>query len=140
MKKLGAILREANEKCRQAGVRLVIAFVPAKFRVYRGLCRFSPDSPCRSWQVDDLPAALGRAVRELSPAIGFVDLTPPFLAAAGQGSLLYLADDIHWSAEGHRLAAEVLADHLAVAPKPESLRVVGSGRDCSADGRSGFPD
>ena len=48
LRKLRAILQEANELCRQAGARLVLAFVPAKFRVYRGLCRFSPDSPCRS--------------------------------------------------------------------------------------------
>ena len=55
LRKLQAILREAHELCDQAGAELAIVFVPAKFRIYGGLCRFSPDSPCRSWQVDDLP-------------------------------------------------------------------------------------
>jgi lysophospholipase L1-like esterase len=63
--------------------------------------------------VDDLPGALKAAVGAVSSEIGFLDLTSPFLNEAADGPLLYLPDDTHWSAEGHRRAAAALADLLA---------------------------
>jgi hypothetical protein len=106
------VLEQAEELCRRQGMDLVVAYVPAKFRVYRDFCRFSPDSPCLNWPIDGLAATLERAIHRRCLEVGFVDLTPAFIAAASAGSMLYLADDTHWSAEGHRLAAQVLADCL----------------------------
>jgi hypothetical protein len=111
-----SILAEADALCRRNGVELVVAFLPSKFRVYRDVCAFEPDSPCRSWPVDELPRALETAVASISPAIKFLDLTPGFRAEAGAGTLLYLPDDPHWSAEGHRVAARVLAEYLQSLP------------------------
>ena len=108
-----SLLSQAHALCASRGIDLVVAFVPAKFRVYRGFCEFDRDSPCLEWGVDGLARALEHAVHEVSPEIGFVDLIPPFLGAAADGSLLYLPDDTHWSPEGHRLAASVLAKCLA---------------------------
>ena len=113
MKRVRAILADARESCRENGIDLVVAFVPAKFRVYGDLCRFRPDSPCRSWPTDDLPADVRRVVSEIGPDVGFVDLTPAFRAEARAGGLVYLPDDTHWSEEGHRVAAEALAPALA---------------------------
>jgi hypothetical protein len=108
-----SILAEAHAACRGAGIDLVVAFVPAKFRVYRDFCTFEANSPCRSWDVDDLPAALKHAVAAISDEIGFLDLTTRLRAEAAAGSLPYLTDDTHWSSEGHRAAADALADFLA---------------------------
>jgi hypothetical protein len=107
-----ATLAGAFEACDRRGIELIVAFVPTKFRVYRDLCTFAADSPCRDWPVDDLPEALGEAVASISPEIGFVDLTPRFQAAAARGALPYLPDDTHWSPEGHREAAEAVAEGL----------------------------
>ena len=51
-------------------------------------------------------------MRSISAEIGFVDLTPAFAAAARQGPLLYYLDDVHWTTDGHKLAAETLFDSL----------------------------
>ena len=105
-------LAEANALCRRQGAELIVVFIPSRFRVYREVCTFEPDSPCRSWPVDDLPGALGAAVAAMSPVVRFLDLTPRFRAEADAGGLLYLADDSHWSARGHQVAAEELASLL----------------------------
>jgi hypothetical protein len=103
---------EARAACRRKGVDLVVAFVPAKFRVYHDLCEFAPDSPCRDWPVDDLPSAVEKAVRASGDDVGFLDLTPSFQSRAAKGELVYLADDTHWSADGHRVAALAVAGFL----------------------------
>jgi hypothetical protein len=113
LRRTRSILADAHAACRGAGVELVVAFVPAKFRVYRDFCTFPADSPCRSWDVDDLPGALEHAVASISDEIGFLDLTTRFRAEAAAGYLPYLTDDTHWSSEGHRAAADALADFLA---------------------------
>jgi hypothetical protein len=105
-------LAEANAMCRKQGAELIVLFIPSRFRVYRDVCTFEPDSPCRSWPVDDLPGALGKLVAAMSPGVRFLDLTPRFRAEAADGGLPYLADDSHWSARGHQVAAEELAPLL----------------------------
>jgi hypothetical protein len=44
--------------------------------------------------------------------IRIVDLTPGFREAAARGSVLYHANDSHWCARGHELAAKLIADYL----------------------------
>ncbi len=112
LKRVRGILADARALCRENGVELVVAFVPAKLRVYRDFCAFAPDSPCVTWPSDDLPEDFRRLVEGLGPDVGFVDLTGPFRASAEAGGLAYLPDDTHWSEEGHRLAAEALAPVL----------------------------
>ena len=92
--------------------------MPAKFRVLRDFCAFEVDSPCLAWPVDDLPGAVREVVADVSPAIGFLDLTPTFRRDARAGRLPYLADDTHWSAEGHRSAAVALGEMIASRPDP----------------------
>jgi len=113
-----SILAEARDACDRAGVDLIVTFVPAKFRVLRDLCAFDPDSPCRDWPIDNLPEALRDAVADVSPAIGFLDLAPRFHYDARAGRLPYLADDTHWSPEGHRSAALALGDFLELRFHP----------------------
>ncbi len=112
LRRVRSMLAEAHAICRRQGVELIVLFIPSRFRVYRDVCTFEPDSPCRSWPVDDLPGALGGAVAADLPGVRFLDLTPRFRAEAAAGALLYLADDNHWSSRGHRVAAEELAPLL----------------------------
>jgi lysophospholipase L1-like esterase len=53
--------------------------------------------------VDDVARAAG---------VDFLDLSPTLKAEAEAGRLVYLADDTHWSAEGHRAAAAAIAERI----------------------------
>lgn len=112
-RRVQAILSSVRSLCRENGVALVVAFVPAKLRIYRDLCRFGADSPCPSWPSDDLPDDFRSLAERLGPDVTFVDLTMPMREAAEQGKVVYLPDDVHWSEEGHQVAAEALASVLA---------------------------
>jgi hypothetical protein len=107
-----AILAEAHALCQRNQIEFVVLFIPSKFRVYRSVCAFDPDSPCLSWPVDGLPDALAAVAAAVSPDVKFLDLTPGLQAEAAEGALLYFPDDPHWTAEGHRAAAGALARFL----------------------------
>ena len=113
LEQVRGILADAHALCRDNGVAMVVAFVPAKLRVYRDFCRFSADSPCPGWPTDELAEDVRRVVSEIGPDLEFVDLTGPFREAAASGELVYLPDDTHWSVEGHRVAAQAIAPVVA---------------------------
>lgn len=114
--RLRDVFEEAAEASRARGMGLIVAFVPAKFRVYRDLCRFDDSSPCPSWPVDDLPTMVAGVAR--AAGVEFLDLTPALKAAAESGPLVYLADDTHWSPEGHGVAAAAIAERITRDRKP----------------------
>jgi lysophospholipase L1-like esterase len=66
--------------------------------------------------VSDLPERLRRAEGSISPRIDYVDLTAALAAAAKDGVLPYCSDDVHWSPEGYRIAAEAIHAYLAAHP------------------------
>src|SRR5207244_1797956 len=43
-----------NALCRARGVRLIVFYIPMKFRVYGSFCRFPAGSPCPAWHPWDL--------------------------------------------------------------------------------------
>ena len=102
-----AFLRGRDEAAGR-GIRLLVVFIPTKFRVYGDYCGFPPGSPCLSWHPWRLPEALADFCRH--EGIDLLDLTEPMRGAAAAGRLLYAAEDSHWSAEGHRFVAGLLAD------------------------------
>lgn len=108
----GEILTQAFSICKSRSIRLIVAFVPTKYRVYRPLCAFSESAIPSTWVLNDLPRRLERIVANIDSEIGFIDLTEPFRQKAESGALLYFPDDTHWSPEGHELAAEVLGSYL----------------------------
>ena len=107
-----SILTLAQQKAAARGVRLILLFVPTKLRVFREYVRFPDDSVYLRWTPNDLPARLEAMASKLSPPIEFLDLTWAFRSATAQGELVYLANDSHWTPEGHRIAAAALADLL----------------------------
>jgi len=62
--------------------------------------------------LDDLPDRLRQMIYEISPDIGYLDLTPALKTAARKGSLVFLPYDTHWSVEGHRVVGDALARAL----------------------------
>ena len=48
-------------------------------------------------------------ISEISPDIGYLDLTTVFKSAAKRNTQVFLSDDTHWSSEGHQVVAEALA-------------------------------
>jgi hypothetical protein len=110
-----SVLIRANEACRRMGSRFVVVFAPTKFRVYRQLTTFSLEARPREWVINDLPQRLEAIVRESLPAGEFLDLTPVLSARARCGPPLYYPVDTHWSPEGHRVAAEAIAELLTEA-------------------------
>jgi hypothetical protein len=111
------ILREALDRTRAQGSRLLVVFVPLKLRVYRDLVEAPRGSAWFQWHLDEsLPARFERMVTSISSEVAYLDLTAPFLAAARAGQLVYLPDDSHWSPDGHRVAAEAIAARLSRSP------------------------
>lgn len=101
-------LLEARRLAEEGGARLLLVYVPTKFRVYRDHCEFPPDGYGRTWQPHDLPARMAEWSR--ANGLPYLDLTPSLQAAAARGELVYFADDGHWNGEANRIAADVLAE------------------------------
>jgi hypothetical protein len=110
-------LLSARRECEEQDARLVVFFIPMKFRVYEDHCSFPPHSPCSAWTAWDLD----RRFADFCEAEGIecVDLTPLMSAAAAEGHLLYAPEDSHWSAEGHRFVAERLLEAWLRTGNPE---------------------
>ncbi len=112
-------LREGARRCREAGVRLVVTFVPVAVRVWRD--RLTIDDPeLRDIYLPDGfdgDRALADALRELCADLGvtFVDLLPAFERAVQGGGIdgIYIPRDEHLDVRGHALVAEALARALA---------------------------
>jgi hypothetical protein len=112
LEEMRSVFREAHELCRAIGARFLVVFVPAKFRVYKNFMRFDTKVQPLYWVINDLPKRLETIVREESKDGIFLDLTPTFVDAASRGSLVYFADDTHWSPMGHHSAAMAIAELL----------------------------
>ena len=106
-------LEEAHRLCVLRGTRLLVVFVPEKFRVYHAVAQFPQNSETRKWILNDMPQRLGSMVASISPGIGYLDLTPMLVEAAKRGVISYYTDDSHWSPEGHQIAAEAIGQYLS---------------------------
>ena len=108
---------------------LIVVYIPTKFEVYDGLCRFSPTSPVNDWVASDLRVRLAQRVEARLPGASFVDLTDRLRRAARERGVVYLSDDTHWTPLGHRVVAETLWDAArpvlaqpGTRPAPGSVR------------------
>ncbi|MGH7393408.1 MAG: GDSL-type esterase/lipase family protein [Candidatus Rokuibacteriota bacterium] len=96
------------------GARFAVVLVPSAWEVYpelwEGILRRIP-------AMRDVPMDLELPSRRLGAflaahRIPYVSLLTEFRARAGKLPLLYVAGDAHWTADGHRLAADLLAGHV----------------------------
>jgi len=102
-------LQKAQEETREAGADFLLVFIPRKFTVYRGLL-VDPGADVARWKDVKLGPALGSFARQAG--IPFLDTTPALRAALRRGEEVYFPDDVHWTAAGHRIAAEQIAARL----------------------------
>ena len=107
-------LTAAYQLSLEQGIRLIVVFAPAEFRVYEGLSNMVQVSEkAKRLVVNDLPEKLRRMVAGISPQIDYLNLTPIFRAKTEEGIPVFLSDDTHWTNEGHRIVAQALHKSLA---------------------------
>jgi hypothetical protein len=129
-----AALLAMRETCAGQGSRLTVMFIPSKDEVYWPLVERSLGQeelqrsldfvssynhmPLRADDIRENRLAQNELMREFcaSAQIPFLDLTPALEQAAASGRAVYFADDAHWSAAGHEIAAQELAKFLGRQP------------------------
>ncbi len=115
LQKSVAAIEEAYQLVQNEGARLIVVFAPTTLRVYDEIADFEKaGGDIKWWEVNDLPDRLRKMISEISPDIGYLDLTPALKSAARKNSLVFLPDDTHWSSEGHQVVAEAFAGALTV--------------------------
>jgi hypothetical protein len=93
-------------------VKLLLVYVPIKFRVYRDFIELPPNGELDRWMVWPLPELFERFCR--GEDLACVDLTGLLRAAVRAGGMPHAPADSHWSPEGHRLVARRLEETLDV--------------------------
>jgi GDSL-like Lipase/Acylhydrolase family len=103
-------LREAATVTGEQDVKLLLVYVPIKFRVYRDFVKVPPHSDLQRWTVWPLPELFAQFCRDNRFAC--LDLTGPLQNDVRAGGMPHALADSHWSPEGHRLVAERLEETL----------------------------
>jgi len=106
------LLARIAATARRIGAETVVVYIPSAPEVVPDrLERFAS----RGFEVDELPARaiLGDRVRQFGEEAGIpvVDLREPLRAHADEP--IYFVRDGHWTARGHRVAAEAIASAMA---------------------------
>jgi hypothetical protein len=126
-----AALLKMRDTCARNGSRLTVMFIPPKAAVYWPLVEHSLATdelqssldfvsnynhmPLRAADVRAHRLVQNELMREFCAAekLPLLDLTPALEQTAAAGQAVYFADDAHWNAAGHDLAARELARFLA---------------------------
>jgi lysophospholipase L1-like esterase len=109
-------LQSARDLTARIGADLLVVYVPRKLRVYQGFLRAAPDSFAYRWTPNNLPDVVAAYCQE--HAIPFLDSTQPLRDAVASGVSVYLPDDVHWNAAGHRIVAAAVAERMQQMIKP----------------------
>lgn len=104
-------LREANRLSTASGARLLVVYIPRKFRIYREYLTMAPGTEIATWTLNDLPGALGKWCAD--NGVDFLDLTPRLAPLVAEGRHPYFIDDVHWNPLGHETAAAAIVKHLS---------------------------
>jgi lysophospholipase L1-like esterase len=108
---LAALAQEVKDR----GARLLVVYVPSQLEVDAGAWRLTCD--LYGWGEEAWDRGHVAARLKATSAVGgwpVLDLTDPMKhAGAGWGAKPYLTYDSHWTALGHRVAAQAVARFLA---------------------------
>jgi SGNH hydrolase-like domain, acetyltransferase AlgX len=95
---------------RERDVRLLLVYVPIKYRVYRDFVELPPTQELRDWTLWPLPDLFAQFCR--AEGLARADLTEPLRDSLRTGGMPHAPTDSHWNAAGHRLVARVLEERL----------------------------
>lgn len=135
-----ALLEQTHRLCNQHNVRLVVVYAPdAPHILLDDICQSVPAAQLRAFlavRKKNLPPA-EELIKQLKEGVGvkeriveefcrenkidFVSLTAVLQQKTRQGVKTYYTYDQHWTAEGHRVVAEFLADQLSIWLGPQSV-------------------
>jgi hypothetical protein len=104
------LLRTGVAFTREHDIKLLLVYVPIKFRVYREFIHVPPAGELRDWRLWPLPDLFAEFCR--SEGLACLDLTETLRQSVRAGGMPHAPADSHWSAEGHQLIAQRLADTL----------------------------
>jgi hypothetical protein len=104
-------LREGARLARAHDARLLLVYVPIKFRVYRDFVEPPPGGALAGWTLWPLPDLFEDFCRR--EGLACLDLTGLLREALRAGGMPHAPPDSHWSPEGHRLVARRLEEILA---------------------------
>lgn len=96
---------------RQSGATFVLAFVPAKIRVYGARCAWPAGSDPGMADSAALPDSLSHWAT--AAGIPLIDLTPVLRKAFESGHPPYFTYDNHWNPAGHAAVSDTLSGFLA---------------------------
>jgi hypothetical protein len=103
-------LREAVRVTREHNVKLLLIYVPIKFRVYRDFVKLTPQSELGKWTLWPLPDVFAQFCR--AEGLACLDLTGLLRSSVQDGDMPYALADSHWSPNGHQLIAQHLEEAL----------------------------
>ena len=125
-----ATVLQMQETCRQQNSRLTVMYIPSKAEVYWPLvarslgpgelqsaidfaCLYN-HMPIRASDIEANRLAHSDLLRDFCTGAGisFLDVTSALEQNAVAGRAVYFADDAHWNAAGHEVAAQELAKFL----------------------------
>ena len=114
-------IKKARLQSELRGAGFLLAYVPAKYRVFADYCETGKLTDLSGWEPDALPNELWRWAD--TAGIEFVDLTPALRASVAQGHSPYLPDDRHWNETAQRIVTRALlpAVHNQLRNRPPPL-------------------
>lgn len=107
-----ANFREGIEVAHNAGVHVMLVYVPIKYRVYRDFIQVPNGSPMQRWTTwSTLPGKFLELCR--SVPVPCLDMTGPLQQAVGNGINVYAPTDTHWNRDGHATVASEIERALS---------------------------
>ena len=112
-----ALIKHMKQAVESTGSRFLVYYIPTSAAIYDDEWQATK----KMYRMSDSEWNMNRVAFELKAickrnGIDFIDPTPQFLAEADRlrrhNGRVYYPLDRHWTPEGHRLTAEILADHI----------------------------
>ena len=103
-------LLDADQLSRQSGAKLIVVYIPRKFRIYKKYLEVQPNTIISGWKLNNFPDDMKKWCTENN--IDYIDTTPALEKSVAEGIHPYFFDDVHWNPLGHKIAADLVLAHM----------------------------